>query len=239
MTRPPRDTRIHKRGFTMLEILVATIISAFVALTAVASLQTVISSRDKIDANINAAAELNCAAQMISDDLRNIARKTGDGGCNLLGVLIPLDGTISTNLTVQAVNRIKARPEQAEGDVYEVEYYLTLNDDKPQLMRRVWPYPNAEDDPGGILTCIAEHVISFDVSYYDGDGWQREWPDDMTELPHLVEVMLAAELPDYKKTVRRGVLVNFPRRPGRAIEPSTDIDATDETAKDEADLNEE
>ena len=228
-----------RSGFTLLEILVATIISAFVALTAAAALQAVISSRNKIDTNIHSAAELNFAVNMISDDLRNLARKTTDDDCPIVGTLMPLQDTIATNLTIQTINRIKARPDQVEGDLYEIEYYLAINEDRPQLMRRVWPHPNREHEPGGILTCIAENIVNFSVGYYDGDTWHSEWPEDMTDLPHLVEFTLAARIPDHKQSIRRSVLINFPRRPNRVIEPSIDLDAAGPTDDRESEPDEE
>ena len=241
MTETPRKQTANG-GFTLLEILVATIISGFVALTAVASLQAVIRSRDKIDASIETAAELNFAVRMISDDLRNIARDSGDDGCNLVGVLMPLEDMASANLTVQAVRRGKARSDQPESDVYEVEYYLVTDEAKSQLMRRVWPYPDDQDEPAGILSAIADNVTAFDITYYDGVSWESEWPEDMTQLPHLVKVTLAAQGPEQKQAIRRSVLLSFPRRPGRTIEPSADIDATeenDEDSENESDDNEE
>ena len=232
MTEARTNRQSPNAGFTLLEILVATIISGFVALTAAASLQAVIRSRDKIDASIEATAELNLAIRMIGDDLRNIARNRGNDNCNLVGALMPLEDMASTNLKVQAVRRSKARPDQPEGDVYEVEYYLLTDEAKSQLMRRVWPYPDAEDEPAGILSAIADNLTGFDISYYDGEAWENEWPEDMTQLPHLVKVTLAARTPEQRQTIRRSVLVNFPRRPGRTIEPRANIDATEENDED-------
>lgn len=237
MAKRQRDMGSGRDGFTLLEVLVATIISAFVALTAVASLQAVVSSRNKIDANVEVAAELNFVARMINGDLQNVARRAS-GRCNIVGVMQFSETTLIKHLTIRTINRVKARPSQAEGDVYEVEYYLLGDEEKSRLMRRVWPYPNNEGAPGGILTCIAENITGFDVRYYDGLAWWNEWGEDTTELPHLVEVVLVAELPGTKKVVRQGVLVGFARRPGQAIEPSTDIGHAEEDSESESETNE-
>ena len=226
----PKLRHTRTPGFTLLEILIATIISAFVALTALASLQAVTKSRDKIDTSINVAAELNFAARMIANDLRNVARTSGSA--NLIGIAPPIEDVPAAHLIVQTVNRAKARPGLPENDIYEVEYFIRTNEEEEeeeeeqsQLMRRIWPNPNRDDEPAGIMSCIAENITEFRFAYYDGQEWLTEWPESMTELPHLVELTLSAHYPHRKNTLRCSILVSFPRRPGPAIAPSPDIGA--------------
>ncbi len=111
-------------------------------------------------------------------------------------------------MTFYTVSRIKARPEEPEGDVYEVEYYLAKSQDKSSLMRRLWPNPDKDSEAGGILTAIAENIDVFNISYYDGQQWQVEWSEDQKRsLPELVEVRLVAKEPARKEPIVESFIV--------------------------------
>ena len=49
-------------------------------------------------------------------------------------------------------------------------------------MRRLWPNPDKERDPGGILTVIAEDIEVFGVRFFDGMQWQMDWAGFNEEL---------------------------------------------------------
>jgi len=99
----------------------------------------------------------------------------------LIGTVEDSEQDSISYLVFYTVSRAKARSDQAEGDIYEVEYYLMKDEDKSRLMRRLWPNPNEEDEPGGILSVIAEDIDVFQVRYFDGEEWSEEWPEEMQE----------------------------------------------------------
>ncbi|HPS55239.1 MAG TPA: type II secretion system protein GspJ, partial [Sedimentisphaerales bacterium] len=124
----------------------------------------------------------------------------------------------AVNLRFYTVSRTNARPAQPEGDVYEVEYYLSDNQQGTQLMRRYWPNPDEDSKPGGLLTAIASDIEMFDVRYFDGLKWQNEWDIDKNELPELVEVSIAAKAPSGKKPFVESFLTNFETNTGGDVE---------------------
>ena len=65
----------HK-AFTLIEMLVASVIGAFIAIVAVSSLKAVTSARETVDDGIAVSDELRFATDMIRKDLCNIYRDT-------------------------------------------------------------------------------------------------------------------------------------------------------------------
>ena len=205
------DTR--KRGFTLVEILAASVIGAFIALVAVSALRTVSASAEMLDSNISTSSEARFAAQTVARDLTNLYRDGSVKETKLVGQARKTGGGFSSYLCLYTVGRTKARIDQPEGEVYEVEYYVRQKDERRGLMRRLWPNPDKESMPGGILTLIAEDIDVFEVQYFDGEDWQLEWPEEMRSLPEMVEVTIVASRETRADTAFESFMVNFPRAP--------------------------
>jgi general secretion pathway protein J len=204
---------MKKTGFTLLEIMVAVVIGALVLLTAVSALRVMTQSRDKINVNIDAAAQISFAANLIDQDLANLYRDSRPENVRLVGGVEHNAEGLSSRLKILAVNRVKARPKEPEGEVYEVEYNVISRDGKRLLTRRLLPNPAQRESPGGILTVLAENVVNFDLRFFNGQDWQYEWPPDMKQLPDLIDVTLAAKLPRQKEAVKTSFMVNFSHWP--------------------------
>lgn len=202
----------ENRGFTLIEIMVASVIGAFIAAVTVGTLKAVSASARMVDDNIEAAAEMRFASKRITTDLVNLYRDVDFRNTKFLGLVGGEKGV--TRLTFYTVNRAKARAAEPEGDVYEVEYYLAADEEKSSLMRRVWPNPEKDVDGGGLLTAIAEGIDVFDVRYFDGQQWVSEWDEERRRVPELVEVTLASKPGPKVKAVMESFFVNFTRGGG-------------------------
>jgi type II secretion system protein J len=211
----------ERNGFTLVEVLVASTIGVFIAMVAVGALRTIIASADMIDRNINAAAEVRFAANTIERDLRNLYNDNNYADTKFIGTVEPLEGDNYTSyLVFYTINRTKARLDQPEGDLYEVEYYLMQDGENMSLMRRVWPNPSKDLEPGGgMLTVIAENIGTFEVQYFDGEEWSEEWPEEMQALPDLVAISIAAKKPEHGNPLSESIIVNLTRSKAE----STDI----------------
>lgn len=206
---------LRRTAFTLVEVLVASTIGVFIALVAVGALRTITVSSDVVDRNIGAAAELRFAANMIARDLVNIYRDDEIDNTRFIGMVQEVSNDISSSyLVFYTVGRTKARVGQPEGDVYEVEYSLAAGDECSVLMRRLWPNPNKELEPGGVLTVIAEDIEAFFVQYYDGEEWAEEWPEEMQSLPHLVEVTIIARQSGTDDSLSQSMIVPLTRAQG-------------------------
>lgn len=195
--------------------MVASTIGSFIALVAVGSLRVIIGGSEAVDANINSAAEIRFAANMIAKDLTNLYRDQNYRNTRFIATVEELDeGSYTSYIVFYALSRKKARIGQPEGDIYEVEYYLAKDEEKTALMRRQWPNPHNELEPGGILTAIAENIEIFEIKFYDGEEWTDEWPEEMQSLPHLAEVTLVAKPSVRGVPAAESLIVNFVRAQG-------------------------
>ena len=201
-----------RTGFTLVEVLVASTIGVFIAMVSVGALRTIMAGAEMVDSNINAAAEVRFAANMIARDLQNLYNDDDIENTKFIGTVEALEeGNYTSYLIFYTLGRTKARIDQPEGDLYEVEYYLMQEGETSSLMRRLWPNPSEELEPGGILTVIAEDIAAFEVQYFDGEEWSEEWPEEMQALPELVSISIAARQPDRSNPPSESIIVNLAR----------------------------
>lgn len=211
----------------MVEVLVASTIAVFIALVAAGSIRTLSASNEAVDQYINAAAEVRFAANLVARDLQNFYRDDTIDNTKLIGTVESLDKDMSTSyLVFYTTGRTKARPDQPEGDIYEVEYFLAQDQDNTMMMRRLWPNPSKDLEPGGVLTVIAENIALFEVQYFDGEQWNYEWPEDMQTLPELISVTIAAKQPGRSNPAAESFIVSLTRAQGGDI---TALETTGQT----------
>lgn len=222
---------MRRTGFTLVEVLLASMIGAFVALMAVGTLRAISASAEMIDSNISTAAEARFASSMIARDLMNLYRDKNLEKTKLVGMVEETDEGLISYLSLYTIGRIKARIDQPEGDIYEVEYYLLKEGEKRALMRRLWPNPDKDATPGGLLTAIAEDIDVFEVKYFNGEDWQAEWPEEMKSLPELVEVTIVATRRSRADTAVEFFVVNFPRSPWRKVSITENAEETEAEEK--------
>lgn len=225
----------RQRGFTLLEVLIASIMGSFIALVAVGALRAVTAGRTLVYRNIAAADELRYAIELLRSDFENVYRDSAAEGRRFVGSFAETDRDMVTSLRMRIISGAGARPRQPEGDVYEVEYYLAGTEETPTLMRRVCPIVGNETDEltqGGMLTAIAQNIVQFDVRYYDGTEWQIEWPLERNALPEMVEATLTVlETNERGRQIpaTRSLVAAFPRMPGSAEQAAQEAAAGNTT----------
>jgi len=213
--------RSRKTGFTLVEVMVASTIGAFVMLVAVGTLKAITASAEMVENNISTAAEVRFASNMLKRDLVNFYRDENIENTKFIATAEETGQEGSSYLVFYTLSRAKARSDQPEGDIYEVEYYLMKDDEKSLLMRRMWPNPNKEEtEPRGILAVIAENIDVFEVRYFDGEEWSTEWPEDMRVLPQLIEINIVAKPPNRPELTMESLMVNFTRSVTAAVADS-------------------
>jgi type II secretory pathway component PulJ len=180
----------------LAEVLAATSIGAFVALVAIGALRSTSSGASMVQDRSDRAVDLRFAARRVALDLENIVRGTDPNYFRFITGLESSGYGDQAYLTFWTVSHEKVRVDQPEGDVYEVEYYVAQKDDRTVLMRRVWPHPDPNVDPGGVLTVLSDQVAMMKVSCFDGEKWVSDWLETAQELPQLIEVSLVGTAPE-------------------------------------------
>jgi type II secretion system protein J len=155
---------------------------------------------------------------MISRDLVNLYREQNFRNMKLVGMADDSEPG-SSFLTFYTIGRAKARIDQPEADVYEVEYFLKKNEEESDLYRRLWPNPDPNDEnPAGILSIIAEDIEFFQVRFYDGEEWSEEWPEEMGVIPQLIEVNIIGKQQKWGSPAMDSIMVNLVRSAGATLE---------------------
>ena len=198
----------HNRAFTLVEVLVASSIASFVTLVAMGTLHALSQSSAKIQAHCDTVSELRYASSVLSRDLSNLYFDADPKNTKLVYGVQQETQTTEPILTFYMISHDKARSSQPEADLYEVEYYLTQTQDKSVLMRRVWPNPNPEKQPGGVLSVLAEGIGMFQIRFHNGQEWTSEWTETQQALPKLIEVFLSTDMKDGKKPFMTSFLIN-------------------------------
>ena len=230
-----RNPQSAMRGFTLAEVLVASTISGFVAVVAVGALNALAGSAQTVNRTTETTSEIRFAARMMARDLANFYRDPNPQNMKLLGSSEGEAAGGMPFLTFYITGRAKARANQPEGDVYEVEYFLATREQGPEqetqrtgesseentvLFRRVWPNPDKDRTPGGILTPIAENIGVFQVRFWDGKQWMDQWTEEMQSLPECFEVTLATMPPAKGDPVVETFTMTFPRLSKRRRRPA-------------------
>lgn len=211
-----KTCRKKQKAFTLLEVMIASVMGAFIALVALGALRSVTVAKQLISDNTSAADELSFAVRRIHTDLINLYRDSDRSKVKFIGTIEEGDFGPVKNIIFRTVSMIKARPAATESDIYEVQYFLRRDEDGSVLLRRYCPIVGSEDDTettGGILTVIAEDIIDFDLQYFDGTDWLQEWSENSP--PQLVEVTITfGRDPESKKDIlTKSFIVGFPRMP--------------------------
>jgi len=218
-----------QNGFTLIEILVASIIGVFVAIVAVSTLRAISVSAEIVNTNIDKASEIRFAAKMISRDLSNICRERNFDYTKFIGTPDG-DGGGGGNLTFYTTNKAKVRAGQPEGDIYEVQYFLLKNQERNMLVRRLQPNPAKEEQEEkespvsgvesgsrGVLTVIAEDIDVFKVMYFDGSTWLSEWDIEQNRIPEIVTVTIGGRKPEKGFAAMESIFINLTRGNGGQI----------------------
>jgi general secretion pathway protein J len=187
----------RSRGFTLLEILVAVGVFAIFSALAYGSLDRILDSRDRIDAERQFWRQLAIAFTIMEDDLAMARGRTfrdvyGNPRAAFTGQPVDIrpQGDPSMAFTRGGVFVLS---DSARPDLLRVGYRLTDG----KLLRLTWP---ALDQPNQIQPQSApllDHVTEMKVRFYAiGSGWLEAWPlptAALTALPEAVELTLQIE----------------------------------------------
>lgn len=194
-------------GFTLIEVVLAMAITAFVALLAYTGLHAAINAAERHQWQMQRLGEVQLAMSVLERDLRHtIARPVVDE----YGDLLPaLSGGVAQDYLLRLTRRGWDNPrELPRGELQRLRYQLEDN----QLYREYWPLLDRISEQDGLQRqLLIDGVLAIELRFLDtaaagslaaaaqsagqSPGQRGEWVDDWPHqrLPGAVEVALELE----------------------------------------------
>jgi type II secretion system protein J len=185
-------------GFTLIEVLVAGVVTAFVLGVIATSLAQVSKAkhlgRERFNAHLRADAALNAmrrdiASVIRADDLFFTRLLITDGLVRTEGGPMDRDEIVVFNTRLRPARSLDFR---GEGMEYETQYRVAEDEFGPALWQRRDAMMDEFPLGGGVATPLADGVISLLIEAYDGDRWHDQWDSDEQGLPLAVRVTVTA-----------------------------------------------
>ena len=194
-----------KRGFTLLELLVALSIFSVLSVMAYGSLQTVISTKQSTEKSANRISEIQLVMMRVSNDLRQaVDRKVRDE----YGAFLPaMQSSKNGNETIAWTRAGYRNPAQLKrSNIQRVAYKLEQN----KLVRVTWPVLDLAQDTEALEIDVLSDIETVEWRFLNRNSeWVLDWPEagsngGVEPLPKAVE--FSFDLKDWGK-VRRLILL--------------------------------
>ena len=187
-----------KRGFTIIELVVAIMIAAIISGAVASSLSQLGRARNISRIRMTASRRASDALESIRRDVQSTVRSDDlfDTRLRLAPEVVrsPVgevdrDQLLLFNTRLRPIRRIDY---SGEGDEYETQYRIEEDRDGPVLWRRRDAVPDEFEDAGGIAESIGDGVIGVRFEAFDGQSWVQEWDSDVDGLPISIRATVTA-----------------------------------------------
>ncbi len=199
------------RGVTLVEVMIAVGITAAIGAMVMGAFQRTYAARELVQEQGERFSPAQTALTRLARELsqaflsdhydrkRYRERPTVFSG---------RDRGMEDDLLFTTMSHARLVRDAKESDQAVVEYTVEPDPEHPgkrALFRREKAQIDDQPDRGGTKAVVCEHVIGFDVEYWDWkrQEWAREWVSSGVEhqgaLPTRVKVRLVLEMPDGKE----------------------------------------
>ena len=194
MSRHPQS----HRGFTLVEVMVAGIITTFLLGSVSMSLSQLAkakaSTTQRLAAHLRADAALESLRREIvsvirSDDLFWSRLLIEDDAINSSFGRLDRDEILVFSTRFRPIH-----PVEFSGEGMEYESQFRIEDDElgPVLWHRRDAVPDEYPRGGGTATPLVDGLLSLSIEAYDGQQWYEQWDSDLDGLPMAIRVTVAA-----------------------------------------------
>ena len=189
---------MKRRGFTLIELMVAGMMATIVLGGVTTALSQLGSSKSISRQRLEAFARCDTALRTIRRDVITLLRRGDlfytrllitDATHRFQGNILNKDELLLFDGTLRANKEIDFN---GEGMEYETQFRLEQND----ISSALWKSRDAilDDNPvgGGIATPIAEGIIGLEVEAFDGTTWFGEWDSDEMGIPEALRLTVSS-----------------------------------------------
>ena len=181
-----KKNKDHKKGFTLIEVLISIVILSLIAVITSNFLKSSIESRDLVSGKSQAIYEFNLLTSTLTNDLINAAniplinfrgdieKATFIGGAN----------SDSFSFITKAITQ-----DISSKDLVRVEYVL----ENQSLLRRQYYAASPANPLEYIETMLFEDINNFQLEFADKTRWFYAWPQGpitQRQIPNLIKVSI-------------------------------------------------
>ena len=191
-----------RRGFTLVELLLAAAIAGMVLVSVTMSLSQIGRARNTARTRLQAFLRADHALNDIRRDAASVIRSSDLFHSRVLLLdnkqTFNLDGTpMELDRDELLIFSARLRPlvqvdYNGEGVEYETQYRIADDQAGPALWQRRDAVPDDVPAGGGIATPVAEGIVGLRIEAYDGESWFDEWDSDMHGLPWALKFTILA-----------------------------------------------
>ena len=201
-----RMKRGGRRGFTLMEILLAFLIMGIVVTTILASFNAVFSSTDTLNSSSRFYEMAKSCLNRMALDLEAFYAhqpplyKKPDfddppDPYRIVGSTIDVGGTNFATIRFTSLAHIPLGINKREG-IAEIVYYVQAKNDGQMVLRRadhLYPYPEFEESAGDPVLC--NNIKSLVFKYLDADGSELDaWDSESDEYGYATPVAIRIAL---------------------------------------------
>jgi prepilin-type N-terminal cleavage/methylation domain-containing protein len=195
--RPPNPAR-RRRGFTLVEMLVAAMLTAMLLGSVSMTLSRLSRAKNTCKSRLEAYMRADLALNLIRRDVASLIRSD-----DLFDTRFLLnDYVVSTSIgdldrDELLIFNTRMRPIRnidfnGEGIEYETQYRVTGEGAGTMLWQRRDAVPDEYSEAGGMATPLVRNLISLNIEAYDGRQWWNSWDSDADGIPHAVRISVIA-----------------------------------------------
>ncbi|MHC5113449.1 MAG: hypothetical protein ACYTGP_03355 [Planctomycetota bacterium] len=196
---PSRPVTSRRRAFTLIEVMVAGIITAMVLGSISMTLSQLGKAKSVAKERLDTFLRADMALNTIRNDVVSIIRADDLFYTRLL-LYDDLVGSPAGDLDRDEllVFNTRLRPVRnidnfnGEGQEYETQFRVEEDDAGAALWQRRDTMPDEYPLGGGMITPMVEGIIGLRIEAYDGNQWFEEWDSDIRGLPHAVLIEVTA-----------------------------------------------
>ncbi len=193
-----RSPGARRRGFTLVELMVAAVMSAFVLGAVSMSLSQLSRAKSGGRAQLAAHLRADAALNAVRRDIVSVLRDPDLFWTRLLltdqSVSSPYGPLDRDEILVFNSQLRPIRDLDFIGDGAEFEAHIRIEEDPDGIVlwRRRDAVPDEYPRGGGVATPLISGVVGLSMEAYDGDLWYPSWDSDFDGLPLAIRVTVVA-----------------------------------------------